>query len=74
MYYFESPIIYSLYEIALPSPLPPIPARIEEYPNPVPLLKSKSNPILQFKRGEYLAGMCYVLSGSKFYFFGGKHD
>ena len=74
MYYFESLIIYSMYEIALPNPLPPTPARIEEYPDPVPLPKSKSNPILQFKRGEYPAGMCCVLSGSKFYFFGAKHD
>ncbi|KAL0010338.1 hypothetical protein SO802_005446 [Lithocarpus litseifolius] len=67
----SGPLIYSLFEIALPNPLPPLPTaappvKVKPLPNP--------NPILQLKLGEYPRGMCCVQLGSKFYLFGGQYD
>lgn len=67
-----SPVMYTLYEIDVPRPLPPPPtkaAQDAEIKKPRPLL-----PILQLKTGEYPDGMCCVQLGSKLYFFGGEFD
>ena len=67
----SGPLIYSLFEIALPNLLPPPPiaappVKVKPLPNP--------NPILQLKLGEYPRYMCCVQLGSNFYLFGGKYD
>ncbi|KAL0002296.1 hypothetical protein SO802_016077 [Lithocarpus litseifolius] len=54
----SGPLIYSLFEIALPNPLPPPPTaappvKVKPFPNP--------NPILQLKLGEYPRDMCCVM-------------
>jgi hypothetical protein len=67
-----SPVMYTLYEIDVPRPLPPPPtkaAQDAEIKKPRPLL-----PILQLKTGEYPDGMSCVQLGSKLYFFGGEFD
>ncbi|KAL0003424.1 hypothetical protein SO802_017205 [Lithocarpus litseifolius] len=73
----SSSVLYSMYEIRVPNPLPPPPtksAQIAEMQNPSPLPNTTLNPILKLKRGEYPRGMCCVQLGSKFYFFGGEYD
>ncbi|KAK7847402.1 uncharacterized protein LOC111994502 [Quercus suber] len=73
----SSSVLYSMYEIPVPNPLPPPPtkaAQIAEMQNPSPLPNTTPNPILKLKRGEYPRGMCCVQLGSKFYFFGGEYD
>ena len=67
----SGPLIYSLFEIALPNLLPPPPiaappVKVKPLPNP--------NPILQLKLGAYPRYMCCVQLGSNFYLFGGKYD
>ncbi|XP_030931064.1 uncharacterized protein LOC115956943 [Quercus lobata] len=67
----SGPLIYSLFEIALPKslPRPPTaapPVKVKPLPNP--------NPILQLKLGEYPRYMCCVQLGSEFYLFGRKYD
>ena len=66
----DSQIIYSLYEIEVPKPLPPPPtkaAQNAERSNP-----SRLCPILKFKSDTYPEGMCCVQLGSELYFFGGE--
>ena len=73
----SSSVLYSMYEIPVPNPLPPPPtksAQNAEMHNPIPLPNTTPNPILKLKRGEYPRGMCCVQLGSKFYFFGGEYD
>nr|XP_023915146.1 uncharacterized protein LOC112026686 [Quercus suber] len=73
----SSSVLYSMYEIPVPNPLPPPPtkaAQTAEMQNPSPLPNTTPNPILKLKRGEYPRGMCCVQLGSKFYFFGGEYD
>ncbi|XP_030948173.1 uncharacterized protein LOC115972140 isoform X1 [Quercus lobata] len=76
-YYNVGSLIYSVYEIAVPNPLPCFssPIKLERNPKPIPLPNSKSNPIFQLKRGEYPRRMCCVELNSKLYFIGGEfHD
>ena len=67
-----SSVMYSLYEIEVPKPLPPTPdeaTQADEIKNPKKLL-----PVLELQTGRYPDGMSCVSLGSKLYFFGGEFN
>ena len=67
-----SSVMYSLYEIEVPKPLPPTPdeaTQADEIKNPKKLF-----PVLQLKTGQYPDGMSCVSWDSKLYFFGGEFN